>query len=250
MSAATSSVGAGHPLLHDAFTVCFTGKRERASRVSSELRRVGVAEHTVVWEFPSPYRDFVLERIPHTGEISAVRGAWGATLGQYRAVKTAYELGLPHALFTEDDCRFMLDAGRVYAALDAVPDGWRRNGGVLMLDHFSTEWQGEPSGAWRRCRETRSTGCYIADRRAMERLIDLYESPVSGKYPNPCMRNCDQWFSFPWFSDALPIYCSVPHLAVQCDCGDSTNYNPKPGLGLQKMLYARLGVDWSLYAGY
>jgi hypothetical protein len=240
----------GHPLLHDAFTVCFTGKRERASRVSSELRRVGVAEHTVVWEFPSPYRDFVLERIPHIDELASVPGAWGATIGQYRAVKTAYELGLSYALFTEDDCRFMRNLDSVYSTLDNVPDAWYDKGGVLMLDHFNTTCHDGQLGLWRRCTRAWSTACYIADRRAMERLIDLYESPVSGKHPNPVMRNCDHWWYKWWFDDSLPLFCAFPQLAVQCDCGDSTNYNPKPGLTLQKTWYARDGVDWSLYAKY
>jgi GR25 family glycosyltransferase involved in LPS biosynthesis len=230
--------------------VCFTGKRERASRVASELRRIGVAEHTVVWEFPSPYREFILEHIPHIDELESVPGAWGATIGQYRAIKTAYELGLPYALFTEDDCRFMRDLATVYSALDSVPDEWYDKGGVLMLDHFGTTCVSGQSGLWRKCTKAWSTACYIADRRAMEKLIDLYESPVSGKYPNPVMRNCDHWWNHWWFNDSIPLFCAFPQLAVQCDCGDSTNYNPQPGLGLHKMLYAGLGLDWSLYARY
>ncbi len=241
-----NSTQTGENLLSNAFAVCFTGKRERAQYLLEETSRMGINGVNVIWSYPSPYRKFILSRIPHIKDLDQHPGAWGATIGQYRAVKTAYELGMEHALFMEDDCRFLKDRGKVLEALSNVPVDWD----LLMLDHFVDESVADCNGYWKGCGRTFSTACYIANRKAMERLILMYESPVSGKYRHPVMRNCDHWSNTKYIGGDVRIYCAYPNLAIQCNCGDTTNYNATLGAVLQKGFYRNLHLNLGDYAGF
>ena len=78
--------------------VCFTGNKERHDLLLGELQRVGISNPQVFWTFPSPYRNFVLSRIKHAKSLDELPGFWGAAIGHYQALKTAYELGATCAL--------------------------------------------------------------------------------------------------------------------------------------------------------
>ena len=123
----------GEPLLTNTFAVCYTGNQRRASLLKAEMERIGIPDFKTAWSFPSPYREFLLSRIPHEPQLSRQPGTWGATLAHYFVIKTAYELGLPHVFIVEDDCRFLKDLSTVKEALADVPAGWD----MLMLDHLS-----------------------------------------------------------------------------------------------------------------
>lgn len=224
------------------YAVCYTGNPRRHAALLAELQRVGL-DAEIVWGFPSPYRDLILAHIPHEGVLAARPGAWGATLCQYAAIKTAYERGQDSVLIMEDDCRFLQDVSAVARGLLSAPSDW----GILMLDYFAEVPAGgdhsEPVNGWLRVSQARSTACYALRRKAMERLIDMYESPVSGKYPNPVMRSSDHWLSSGYMGDSALIYASVPRLAVQQDCGDVSNWGDTV-----RRLYQGAGVDRSLYA--
>lgn len=223
------------------FAVCYTGNAERHSRLMRELGRVGFNDVNVIWSFPTPYRQFVLKRIPHIKEMDAHPGYWGATIGQYYAIKTAYHLGMTRALIVEDDCRFLKDKDRVWSVLNDVPNGCD----IIMLDHFSDGGL-SGSGVFRTCVSAQSTACYIVGRRAMAKLVSLYESPVSGKFPRPVMRNCDHWQDRRYLGSGINICCAVPNVAVQVDCHDVVNSVP----GHIHGEYAKMGLNMDDYEGW
>lgn len=231
-----------------AFAVCYTGYKDRYPRLMAELDRVGIADKTtIIWQFPTPYTPFIAKRIPHIEFLDAHPGCWGAIWGQYRAIKTGYQLGCQRILLMEDDCRFLNDLAKMESVLAQAPSGWN----VLMLDHFrlrgaDVEKELAKKQLWSTCRASASTACYIVDRKAMERLIRMYESPVSGKYARPLMRNCDHWTDKRFIGWDVGFYCATPNLAVQCTCPGASNCGRLHCINK----YAAMGVDIADYAQF
>lgn len=222
--------------------VCFTGKRHRQERLMAELRRAELEDVKIIWGFPTPFDAYLQARLPHCRGFRDCPGTWGATMSHYRAMKTAYELGWDNVLIVEDDCRFLKDIERVWRTVGNAPANWD----ILLLDHFDTvTYQEEPKDGWVHFHKSHSAGCYLVNRRAMGVLIDLYESPVSGKYPNPKMRLADHWTNEKYTGGKLAMYCAVPNLAIQCDCGDSPNC-----YGVQNKSYQQYGLNLSEYGSY
>ena len=186
-----------------------------------ELNRMGIEDVRVIWSFPTPYKRFVLSKIPHIHCLEEKPGYWGCTIAQYEAVKTAYHLGLNRVLIVEDDCRFLKDTSKVWANLRLAPE----NADVVLLDHIKEiGCRNLPEGVpFFACSKSFSTACYIVNRKAMERLIAMYESPVSGKYRKPLMRACDHFTDNSYLGRDIAICCASPLLAIQCECGDATN---------------------------
>lgn len=203
------------------FAVCYTGNAERQSRLMRELGRVGFDDVNVIWSFPSPYREFILRRMPHELCLDQKPGYWGCTIAHYCAVKTAYHLGMGHALIVEDDCRFLKDVDTIWNNLLEVPG----NANIVLLDHLIevNARTLHETNKFYMCDKSYSTGCYIVDRKGMERYIAMYESPVSGKYRKPKMRACDHFTDVRYMGHDVNICCAEPRLAIQCDCGGATN---------------------------
>lgn len=225
-------------LVDAVFAVCFTGNKRRYERLLEEANRVGIQDLTPIWMFPSPYRRFVLDKIPHVPLLEN-EGCWGATIGHYQAIKTAYELGHSNCLIVEDDCRFLKDINQIRSTLSMAPIDYD----FLFLDSVWGSGRKETVNGWCRCAETESTACYVISRRAMKYLIDMYESPVSGKYPNPMMRASDHWAKeIGYDGTKLKIYCANPNLAIQvrcpgkANCGESV-FDWYKSIGLEVELY-------------
>lgn len=241
-SAVASCLGVGGLGFGGVYAVCFTGNAQRHDALMDELARVGIGGVQVVWGFPSPYRGFLLSHIPHVPLLDSRPGTWGATIAQYEAVKVAYERGQDRILVVEDDARFLVDAAAVTRMLRDAPPDWD----VLMLDHFSESYVAPvPASGWAEVNSANSSACYVLRRKAMERLIDMYEGPVSGKYARPVMRASDTFLSRAYLGRDVKIYCAVPNLAIQQDCGDASTCGHFP-----MMQYARAGLDISAYAPF
>lgn len=224
------------------FAVCFTGNMARHERLVGELERVWHRDPYVIWGFPTPYEKFVLSRIPHIKDLDSHPGSWGVTLSHYRAVKIAFETGLNNVLVVEDDCRFMNDVSAVHDTLMRAPKDYD----FLMLDSFYVRGEeGTGIRGWNKCRYCNSTACYLVNRRAMRVLIDMYESPVSGKYSHPMMRNSDHWTDERIIGKGFNIYCASPNLAVQCVCPGVSNYGDSVFRG-----YRMRGINLDSYASY
>ena len=204
------------------FAVCFTGYKDRAPRLLKELERAGVDNVNVIWNFPTPYDKFIMSRIPILPVIKRKPGYFSAGMGQYRAMKTAFHLGMERILIVEDDCRFLKDVDRVWDTLDKAPS----DGNILMLDSFKVHRSGETRDGWAPFDVARSTASLVMDRIAMARFIEMHESPVSGKYIRPIMRICDHWLDKK-YAPNLKMYFSDPKLAVQCNTPNASNSGPE-----------------------
>lgn len=229
------------------FKLCFTGYPDRAARLDGALdpalRALGVPCCAInrIWQFPSPFDAWYCSKVPHEFELSTTRkGCVSAGFGHYRAMKTAYELGMERILIVEDDCRFLKDADAVARGVDMAP----ADADLLFLDHTSKTREPLRSveNGWQRCGLVYSAACYILNRKGMERLIEMHESTVSGKYRNPVLRICDHWQDQRCIGDAK-MYRAMPNLAIQCICPGPTNC----GAAHLTNAYEKLGLDLSLY---
>jgi hypothetical protein len=204
------------------FAVCFTGYKDRAPRLLGELKRAGIDDVDVIWNFPTPYDNFIMSRIPVLPVIKKKPGYFSAGMGQYRAMKTAYHRGMERILIVEDDCRFLKDVDRVWDTLEKAPC----DGNILMLDSFKVQRCGDTANGWAPLKVGRSTACLVMDRKAMARFIEMHESPVSGKYAHPMLRICDHWLDQK-YAPGLKMYFSDPKLAIQCNTPNASNSGPQ-----------------------
>lgn len=232
------------PMVDAAFTIFFTGYKERFPHMLRELERTGLVDWThAVWQFPTPYDAWERSKLPHTAELQQRPGMWNTAKGHYRAIKTGYELGYERILIMEDDCRFLKDLAKVKATLEKAPANWD----ILMLDHGRLGEAGLPiDGGWTPCRSTRYVSSYMLTRKGMERLIRMYESAVKGGYRKPRLRAADEWINRSYLGDDVHLYCATPNLAVQCDSeGPSTS-----GRGHCEPVYQELKLEPADYAGF
>jgi hypothetical protein len=227
--------------------LCYTGYPERAKRAygvaAMAAQRLHVPCVDQIWQFPSPWEKWILDRAPHIPFLDTHPGCFGASVGHYRAIKTAAELGSQGALILEDDCRFRkgLDLA---AALDAAP----ADADILMLDHFSDrEAYGPAKDGWTRLRGAYSSACYAADAKALRALARCYEAPVTyeGCKFAQVVRTCDNYTHEDYLGRDCRIYAATPNLAVQCTCPTS-NCGAKHCLGK----YEKLGINLEDYDGY
>lgn len=229
------------------FALCFTGYRERADRllpaIAPVVARLGSPPVDVLWQFPSPWNAWFVDRVPHIPAWDKAPGYFGSWLGNFQAAKIGFELGCERVLIVEDDCRFLKDADAVAAELDAAPG----NANILMLDHFSMKRRRTKTGNWQKVSVTYSTGAYIIDRVAMARLVRLCESPANGLYARPMLRNSDHWLNDRFLGRDIRMWCAVPNLAIQQNCKDiSTGGAWKR----KRVKYRRLHLDMKNYGGW
>ena len=225
--------------------VAFTRAKERVPRAVAELKRVGVQDVQVWWNYPNPFDKVLLDSMPHTRQMDGSAGFFNCSRTHYRIVKTALELGEDGVFVCEDDCRFMKDLEAVEDALAAAPKY-----DVLLLDAIPPKsGLAAPGpvgdGRWSEFRSMRSAACYALSRKAMERIVWLYESAVDPGVPGRFARICDQWFE----KSRLPglgLFMATPNLAVQQTAPDRRNSGNKWRL----RGYETLGVDLGLYAEY
>lgn len=225
--------------------VAFTRAKERVPRAVAELKRVGVQDVQVWWNYPNPFDKVLLDSMPHTRQMDGNAGFFNCSRTHYRIVKTALELGEDGVFVCEDDCRFMKDAAAVEDALENAPEY-----DVLLLDAIpARKGRDTPvpvgDGRWSKFRSMRSAACYALSRKAMERIVWLYESAVDPRVPGRFARICDQWFEKSRLP-GLDLFMATPNLAVQQTAPDRRNSGNKWRL----RGYETLGVDLGLYAEY
>ena len=221
--------------------VCFTGNWERYCLLVNELNRVGITEYHITWSFPSPYRDLLFKHVPHIPDMDKRPGYFGATMGQYIALKNAYELGARTALLLEDDCRFLKDLDLLKETMSSLPPDWD----ILMLDNFDDKYfTKKKTSGWSLSAASHSTACYIVNRRAMKRLISLYESAITDR--KTPLRNCDHWTDVRLLGAELKMYCATPNLSLQCYCPGKTN----GGRDYMQRRYLQKGLPLAKYEGY
>lgn len=221
----------------------FTGTPERNEDFEREVNRVGLVP-TPFWSAPDPYDHFIEARICHS---RMCHDAYlSITLKHLRMVKTAYELGSEHALFLENDVRFLKDTDRLASVIEAMPADYD----VALFDwcfrNKATEEEvaalggaAGQDGYWKRFTDLRSCACYALSRRGMLRFIIALEAPALGRGK---LKICDQhWFDV-LKDGTLKGYCACPCACVQAVPGGATDY------AHMWERYARAGIRREEYA--
>ena len=102
----------------------FTGYGERRVDLEAELERVGLIDRTkTYWNYPTPYNAFLYRNLRLNKDITN-EGTLDCTLGHYRILKTAYELGYGHLLVMEDDIRFLNDTELLNEIVNDLPEDY------------------------------------------------------------------------------------------------------------------------------
>lgn len=207
----------------------FSGHKERAQSVKAEFDRVGL-EVTPFWGCQTGY-DAVIERnIRHSRMVG--NGAYlNITLKHLQMVKTAYELGAEHALFFEDDIRFLKDLELLEQIVVALPRDfdvalfdWVHRNKATDDDYLAIAGtaQGQDPRLWVPFRDLRSCAFYALSRRGMERYVRILEGPAFGMSK---LKICDQHWWDILQDRELKGYCAVPCAGVQGVPGGASPYD-------------------------
>lgn len=221
----------------------FTGTPERNADCKREMDRVGIVP-SPFWSAPDPYDHFIEARICHS---RMCHDAYlSITLKHLRMVKTAYELGAEHALFLENDVRFLKDTEKLEWAVWSLPSNYD----VALFDwcfrNKATEEEvrgitaaAQDGQTWVPFTDLRSCACYALSRRGMLRFIIALEAPALGRGK---LKICDQhWFDV-LKDGTLKGYCACPCACVQGVPGGATDYEH------MWARYARAGIRREDYA--
>lgn len=197
----------------------FTGYKDRAPGVMKELERVGMNDVHVQWQFPNPFDNVLKNRLSHV-RLLENSGFFNCVMGHYRAIKTAYCLGLNNCLVMEDDIRFMRDLDKLKEIIADAPS----DADILLFDVLRPQKIALPdfvqhvksdrvSRYWVKFVNARSAGCYALNRKAMERWINAFERPALGNGDK--MRLPDQYFNIAHVGLDLKAYHAAPVAARQ-----------------------------------
>ena len=209
----------------------FTGQLDRMPGLKAELKRVGLSERELTWFWgtPSPYDDFLAQHLP-VKRILATRIAYlSLTLAHLRMVKTAYKLGAEHALFIENDIRFLNDLELLEQVVDGVPDGydialfdwvlrinWREGDVDIEGGAFPDEVN------WVPFKDLRSCALYALSRRGMAAFVAAMENPARGLGK---LKICDQYWPFIIADYGLKAYAAYPLACVQGVGGGASDHD-------------------------
>lgn len=205
----------------------FSGHKERMQTVKAEFDRVGL-EVTPFWGCRTEY-DAVIERnIRHSRMVG--NGAYlNITLKHLQMVKTAYELGSEHALFFEDDIRFLKDTDlleRIVVSLPADYDvalfDWVHRNKATDEDYGAITGAVQDGRLWVPFKDLSSCAFYALSRKGMERYAMELQFPAYGMYK---LKICDQHWWDILQDGALKGYCAVPCAGVQGVPGGVSPYD-------------------------
>lgn len=236
-----------------AYVALYSGNKERAATIAAEMCRGGLHESIGAlpfWGCRTAYDDIVRQHVWHNRSMGNP-AYLNITLAHLRMVKVALELGKEHALFFEDDVRFLRDLDKVAEMIDLLPDDYD----VAALDWVPrnkatddevAEMLGCPSRArtsglvgWRRVKNFRSCAAYALSRRGMAHFVAALERPALGAAK---LKICDQHWPEVLADGNLKGYVAVPNVCVQGVPGGATAYE-----GMWRN-YARIGIRREDYA--
>lgn len=210
----------------------FTGNRNsRVPGMEKELSRVGLGDAERQWSFPSPIDRTIRKEIPHAKNVES-DGYFNCSMGHYRAIATAYHLGSEHALFLEDDIRFLNDLTEVEKAVSDLPEDYD----VAMLDWFcikkrdgsgiekARRWRDERkvNGHWSAFDKLYSAGCYALSRRGMKGIMRAFELSATDRIVGK-FRIIDHYMDRNVIGQDARLYFAGFNVAVQREMGASNS---------------------------
>lgn len=208
-----------------------TKTKKRLDRTIPELHRVGITDFSTIIDTPSPF----LDKLCTTGanlfskwcreHISSIR----VSFAHYKAVSSAYYGGANHALFLEDDVRFLKNAEDVANAAASLPEAFvfalfdhvPKNGDPNYPAFFAGlpfDENGKPNHQWRNL-EVRSVcaTAYALSKDGMKTFLDFYDRPTEKIHFN-------DFYQSPDYFPKEHSFLSTPPVAIQClDTGTETN---------------------------
>lgn len=210
----------------------FTGnKGTRVPMMEKELARVGLDDAVRQWQFPTPLDNVVRSNVQHSNGVKR-DGYFNCSMGHYRAIATAYYRGLDHALFIEDDIRFLKDVDAIEQAVNDLPDDYD----LAMLDWFCIKKKdGSGIGIAKRYRDERrvnrhwsefdkfySAGCYALSRKGMERIMLAIELSATDKKIG-MFRIIDHYMDRNVIGAESRLYFASTNIAIQRQIGASNS---------------------------
>lgn len=230
----------------------FTGNRgSRVPAMENELSRIGLEGAERQWNFPCPLDRTIRKMIPHEGGVER-DGYFNCSMGHYRAISTAYHLGAEHALFMEDDIRFLNDTSEIECAVAALPDDYD----VAMMDWFCIKkrdgsgialargWRDERrvNAYWSEFDRLFSAGCYALSRIGMERIMLGFELSATDR-KNGKFRIIDHYMDRNVIGNGARMYFAGKNIAIQREIGSSNS----SGYDIAEK-YKALGIRMEDYA--
>jgi hypothetical protein len=230
--------------------VTFTGNRyTRVPGLVNELRRVGMDGFDVLWQFPNPFNAVLMNSVKHDKWIHH-GGYFNCTMGHYRAIQTAYNLGCSEALFMEDDIRFLKDTGEISEIVNSLPKDYD----LATFDPSYRSWPTDQLAdflSWRERRKVNehwaefdamfSMGCYALSRKGMEKMLACYDSAVAPKNRGT-LRVCDHYLERAALGKDAKLYFARKNACMQTRMGPaSSNMNT-----IEKR-YVNMGLRFSDY---
>lgn len=200
-----------------AFVLSCTQAREtRMSKLKSELKRVGLSDFVqTVWNYPTPVNGFLLKSLK-PDRLLRTAAQLDCTLGHYRILKTAYELGLNTVLVLEDDIRFLKDLDLLDAVLRDLPTDFdlaKLNWVTCSFLETARLRKGAPNWVDISGLDVRGTGCYAANRTMMDYIIRRTERAFGSSRSPLYVADEPVYGNF-------RVYAGVPMPCVQVDYGD------------------------------
>lgn len=230
--------------------VTFTGnKHTRVPGLVNELRRVGMDGFDILWQFPNPFNAVLMNSVKHDKWIHH-GGYFNCTMGHYRAIQTAYNLGCSEALFMEDDIRFLKDTAEISEIVTSLPKDYD----LATFDPSYRSWPKDQLAdflSWREHRKVNehwaefdamfSMGCYALSRRGMEKMLACYDSAVTPK-KHGMLRVCDHYLERASLGKDAKLYFTRKNACMQTRMGPaSSNMNT-----IEKR-YVNMGLRFSDY---
>ena len=104
------------------YSITYVHNKQRKLDLNEELKRVDIFDSNIymnIEQIPSLFYDDLLNNFKdQTFGIGKIPSYFNGVMGQYRAIKHAYEAGYENILIIEDDVRFFKDKNRIVQSLE------------------------------------------------------------------------------------------------------------------------------------
>ena len=216
----------------------YTGYQDRQPALWAELERVGLKDRVEwFWNFPSPFTERFANSIRLSGTIKDC-AAFNSTMGYYRVLKTAVELGKAHVLVLEDDVRFLKDPVALAGAVASLPADYD----LAKFDWTARVARGQTEiptieGPWAPLRgfDTRCTGAAAYSLKGARWQTEFMERPARFDDLHSQLYSHDVYHTSHNVA-RLHAYVACPLAAVQADGFDAV-------FGVPRSWYTHLAGD-------
>ena len=145
-------------------------------------------------------------------------GLYGCLLSHQKIVRMAKAAGKPYVLVLEDDCRFLLPNGQLYAHLQHMVDYLARNPHVQVLNGCANfgepqylTWKSEGDLTFLHAKQIATTHCILYSARSYDTLLAFSQDQVI----DVNMNDMRMEFVFPFLATQAPSYSDIQKEEVE-----------------------------------